>query len=137
MSDGGLSLAVLSNIWRPYLASACEHLGVLTDGQIPEELQQFSFVTGRAKPDPDAFAAVLRAAGASADEAVMVGDRYDLDVHGAAAMGLRTVRVLARPQKEVRDLVRVLNGAAPAPDRAVASIADVTPETIHGLWRST
>ena len=42
------------------------------------------------KPDPDIFAAALKQAGATADQAVVVGDT-PYDVSAAAKIGLRTI----------------------------------------------
>lgn len=52
----------------------------------------FSDETGCYKPAPQAFEAALASLGASAREAMHVGDLRRTDVAGAAALGMRTVR---------------------------------------------
>lgn len=91
--DRGLRLALLSNIWRPYLDSVRHHLGPFFDEHIPEALQVFSFRVGLAKPDPRLFTRVLEAARVDPAGAVMIGDSYDKDIAPAAELGMGTVRV--------------------------------------------
>lgn len=84
-------------------------LGLVTDGDPGIQRaklralgleEQFAAVVysdehGRAhrKPDPLPFRLALDALGTSAERAVYVGDRPDKDIAGAAAIGMRTVRV--------------------------------------------
>lgn len=51
--------------------------------------------TGRGKPDPEPFEAALARLGVSCERAVFVGDNELCDIAGAAAVGLRTIRVSA------------------------------------------
>jgi HAD superfamily hydrolase (TIGR01509 family) len=122
---GGLRLALISNIWPPYLAAVREHFGAFFDEHIPEALQRFSFREGCAKPGPQLFERALRAAGVAARDAVMVGDSYAEDIEPAARLGISTVLVLHRPQRETAGLVRVLNGEAPRPSRTIQAIAQL------------
>lgn len=46
---------------------------------------------GAWKPDPRIFQHALREAGVTPESAVMIGDSLPRDVHGAAALGIRTV----------------------------------------------
>ncbi len=48
---------------------------------------------GMEKPSPEIFRAALKAAGCTASEAVMVGDRADNDIKPAHDLGMITVRV--------------------------------------------
>jgi putative hydrolase of the HAD superfamily len=87
------------------LAETDLHVGVVSDVDTAEGLrilesfgvrERFDSITtsemvGRTKPDPAMFETALREAGVSADEAVMVGDRYDHDMAGAVDVGLTTV----------------------------------------------
>ena len=77
------------------------------------------------KPDPAFFQYALRAVEASAGEAIMVGDTYKNDIRPAIELGMRTVWVLHRPEKEKADLIAVMNGDAPPPDLTLASIAEL------------
>jgi putative hydrolase of the HAD superfamily len=72
----------------------------------------------RRKPHPAPFRTALRALGVPAHAAVFVGDRADKDVAGAAAAGMRAIRVRTGEYRDVPD------GTAPwatVPD-AVAAI---------------
>jgi FMN phosphatase YigB (HAD superfamily) len=120
LSAAGLRLAVLSNIWQPYCESALRHVGPFFDANVPADLQHYSFRTGRAKPDPAAFAGVLDAAGAAPGDAVMIGDNHRTDIRGAMGAGLRWLWL--RPGLET--------GAA----GTVSDIRGVTPEVIEALW---
>lgn len=87
------------------LRAADRRIGLLTNG--PPDIQRLKLsqlgiedclgsvvISGEAgvgKPDPDAFALVLDELGASAHEAVMVGDSWTRDVEGAARVGLRSI----------------------------------------------
>lgn len=87
------------------LADAPVHQGVLSDVDHDEgerlldlfgvrdlvDAYTSSESVGRTKPDPAMFEAALEAAGVAPEQAVMVGDRYDHDVAGAARLGLTTV----------------------------------------------
>jgi HAD superfamily hydrolase (TIGR01509 family) len=122
---GGLRLALISNIWQPFLTAVRKHFGPFFDAHIPAALQLYSFREGCAKPSPQLFRRVLLAAGVAPTDAVMVGDSYAEDVEPAAALGMSTVLVLRRPAREAADLVRVLNGEAPRPSRTIQSIAEL------------
>jgi len=72
----------------------------------------------------------LRAVEARAEDAVMVGDTYRNDIRPAIELGMRTVWVLHRPEKEKADLIAVMNGDAPPPDLTLASIAELAPSKL-------
>jgi putative hydrolase of the HAD superfamily len=69
------------------------------------------------KPSPEPFLRALEALRAQSPTSVVVGDRPDKDVAGAAAAGLRAVRVLTGEYARVPDSIR--------PWRTVDRIADV------------
>ncbi len=118
--------AYLSNIWPPFY----EHFRQ----EFPEEAggqpQFLSFETGLIKPDPAFFQLALRALETRAEDAVMVGDTYKNDIRPAIELGMRTVWVLHRPEKEKADLIAVLNGDAPPPDLTLSSIAELEPSKL-------
>ena len=118
--------AYLSNIWPPFY----EHF----QQQFPEEAggqpRFLSFETGLMKPDPAFFQLALRALEVRAEDAVMVGDTYKNDIRPAIELGMRTVWVLHRPEKEKADLIAVMNGDAPPPDLTLASIAQLEPSQL-------
>ena len=53
----------------------------------------FSSEVGCDKPDPDIFLAALKKAQVKPEEAVYVGDQYDLDVVGARGVGMKAVLI--------------------------------------------
>ena len=79
------------------------------------------------KPARAFFEQALSGAGASADEAVMVGDDIESDIGGALAAGLAAVLVRTGKYREDR-----VTASGIAPTATVDSIADV-PELLAGL----
>ncbi|GAB3683509.1 TIGR02253 family HAD-type hydrolase [Salinarchaeum chitinilyticum] len=87
------------------LAASPLHVGVVSDVDEKEGrwlieqfgvLELFDSVTtseevGRTKPDPAMFETALEKAGVEPAAAVMIGDRYEHDVEGAADCGLGTI----------------------------------------------
>jgi HAD superfamily hydrolase (TIGR01509 family) len=121
LKAAGIPRAYLSNIWPPFY----DHFRQ----EFPEEAERqprfLSFETGLLKPDPAFFQLALRGLEIRAEEAVMVGDTYKNDIRPAIELGMRTVWVLHRPEKEKADLVAVVNGEAPPPDLTLASIGEL------------
>jgi HAD superfamily hydrolase (TIGR01549 family) len=78
---------------------------------------------GMVKPDPRVFLHTCAELGARAERSIMVGDRYDRDIAGAAAAGLKTVWLNVRRE--------ALPEGAP-PDATVLHIADVA-EALRSL----
>lgn len=60
---------------------------------------------GFTKPDRRIFAHALDALGARADRAWMVGDNFDADIRGAAALGMRTCWVAPTDRAPAPDLI--------------------------------
>ena len=110
----GRRLALLSNIWQPYLASVEHHFGDFFAEHVAPELQLFSYRLGQMKPAVALFAQLVDTAGVAADDAAMVGDSYATDLAPAIAHGMKTVWVLHRPEREVASISGVMNGAEPA-----------------------
>jgi putative hydrolase of the HAD superfamily len=102
LREGGARLAVVSN-WDVSLHDVLErtHLRGLVDAVV------ISAELGAAKPDPAIFRAALERLGATAAEALHVGDSVEHDVAGARAAGLEAVLV-ARNGAEVPDGMRVV-----------------------------
>ncbi len=125
----GIERGYISNIWPPFYHRF--------EREFPDEAASqpvfVSFRTGLLKPDLAAFHSAL--AGRDPGQCAMVGDTYASDIAPALELGMRTVWVLHRPQKERRDLVRVLNGQARRADLTLASVGDLTPEQIAALIR--
>ena len=89
LSESQIAIGVLSNtMWpREHHEAVFERDGLL--GLI--DVAVYSSELPVAKPHLDAFRAVLDGLGASAEEAVFVGDRPWDDVHGAQQVGMRAI----------------------------------------------
>lgn len=135
--DAGLRVGFISNIWHPYFESVTRCFGDLLASSVDRGPRILSYRIGAAKPSRTVFEHALDQAGVAPGEAVMIGDTYETDIEPASAVGMQTVWVLHRPEREMGNLTRVLNGQAEVPDRAVASIQDVTPELIQTLMNRT
>jgi FMN phosphatase YigB (HAD superfamily) len=118
--------AYLSNIWPPFYAHF--HNSFETESDAPQFL---SFQLGLSKPDKAFFHAALVKLNAPANEVVMIGDTYKNDILPAIELGMKTIWVLHRPEKETAALVDVLNGKSPRPDLTLNSIRDLRPEHIQ------
>ena len=93
------------------LRSAGLRLGVVSnsDGKVEQALQAAGLIdyfdvvidssrVGIEKPDPAIFRAALEALSVRADEAIYVGDLYEVDVLGARAAGIEAVLLTANPE---------------------------------------
>ncbi len=123
LDAAGVPRAYLSNIWPPFY----EHFRRTCPGEAAAP-QFLSFEMGISKPDKDFFRQALVRLKAKPGEVVMIGDTYKNDILPAIELGMRTVWVLHRPEKERAALVDVLNGASPWPTHTLNSIADLTLE---------
>jgi HAD superfamily hydrolase (TIGR01509 family) len=117
--------AYLSNIWPPFY----EHFRRSFETEAAEP-QFLSFQLGLHKPDKDFFHAALQRLNVPPGEIVMIGDTYKNDIRPAIELGMKTIWVLHRPEKETASLVEVLNGTAPRPDLTLNSIGELQPEHI-------
>jgi len=125
IAKAGIQRAYLSNIWPPFY----EHFrrSFLSEAT---NLQFLSFQMGRMKPDPEFFREALRQLAVPPEEVVMIGDTYKNDIRPAIELGMRTVWVLHRPEKERASLVDVMNRIAPQPDVTIGSIGDLRLEQL-------
>ncbi len=104
------AVQVLSQLAKNY------RLGIVSNFAIPEcvtqlleqhkldclfELVVVSAAVNRRKPSPEIFNYTLNKMQLSPTEAVFVGDTVDADIKGAQQVGLRTVYIERRPQKEL------------------------------------
>lgn len=122
LKNRGLKIGLLSDIWTPY------YLGV--ERELPEVIDAADSIvlscrTGHRKPEPANFRTVLDELGVEPKEALMVGDTYEHDIRPAIELGMRTIWILARPDKEAESIVRVGTGQAPEPTWTATDICDV------------
>jgi HAD superfamily hydrolase (TIGR01509 family) len=73
------------------------------------------------KPSMEIFKHALEALGVKAEEAVFVGDTVDADVQGPKAVGMRTIYIERRPQKDAK---------AACPDQTIKSLKQL-PKAIE------
>ena len=125
LKAAGIPRAYLSNIWPPFYE--CFRQTFSCEAQAPQFL---SFRLGLMKPDKEFFLRALRTLDTPPENVVMIGDTYRNDIRPAIELGMRTIWVLHRPDKERDALVDVLNGIAPPPHRTIRSIADLKPELL-------
>jgi HAD superfamily hydrolase (TIGR01549 family) len=123
LDAAGIQRAYLSNIWPPFY----EHFR-RTFASEAEAPQFLSFEMGVSKPDKEFFRQALDRLNVEPSEVVMIGDTYKNDILPAIELGMRTVWVLHRPDKERAALVDVLNGTSPKPHHTLNSITDLTLE---------
>jgi putative hydrolase of the HAD superfamily len=105
--------ALLRGLHRKY------KLGIISNFAIPECVDKLlkahrlvslldavvvSGAINKRKPSPEIFMRTLQALGVGASETVFVGDTLDADVEGAKAVGMKSVYVQRRVEKEVENV---------------------------------
>ena len=128
-SNMGYSLGVVSDIWAPYynaFEKACPDIAGLL------ECASLSFREGARKPAAELFLRALERLGALPQESWMVGDTYKNDLYPAMGLGLKTVWVLCRPEKEYASMAGVLRGELPRPDIILDCLGSFTRLNLRG-----
>ncbi|MEO5345950.1 MAG: HAD-IA family hydrolase [Magnetococcus sp. YQC-9] len=126
----GIPYAFISNIWTPFLTSF-SRLFPLEFERVPVYA---SCQLGISKPDAAIFHHALDAVGVWPEQAAMIGDTYAMDIEPAQKLGMKTIWLLHRPDKEREDLVAVLNGEKSRPDRTLATIGALRAEHLRELF---
>ncbi|KWT79144.1 haloacid dehalogenase [Candidatus Magnetominusculus xianensis] len=125
----GLRLGLISDIWVPYYESvkrACPAIIEAVDSAT------LSFKEGLKKPDTLLFKRALLSLDLAPDEAVMVGDSYSSDIEPAMKIGMTTIWVLSRPEREIDSIINVIYGKSQKPDYIVGNISNLLQLNI---WR--
>jgi HAD superfamily hydrolase (TIGR01549 family) len=120
----GLKVGVISNTWHPAYQGFRLHCGRLTD------LLDFVFLSYQQrckKPSPDIFQRAIGAVGYPSEACWMIGDSYELDLEPARNLGMQTLWVLRRPERERSLLASILRRVRPGPDWAVSELDEVLP----------
>lgn len=95
LADAGVTAIIVSNhIWTLPEIVENRGLGDLVAATVT------SARNGHRKPHPAIFEEALRRAGCAADEALFVGDTLAQDIAGANAMGMRSVLIWHRDDKQ-------------------------------------
>ncbi|MBF0212854.1 MAG: HAD family hydrolase [Magnetococcales bacterium] len=130
LERAGIPYGFITNIWTPFLMGFARHFP-----EVFERAPLFaSCRLGISKPDEGLYRHALAACGVQADQAVMIGDTYAMDLAPALRLGMKGVWLLHRPEKEKEDLVALLNQRSPRPDLTLATIADLTVESLRRLF---
>ena len=88
LKNRGLILGLISNVVQD-MESTYEDLGL----QSYLAFKVTSSELGCDKPDPEIFLAALKKAQVKPEEAIHVGDQYDLDIVGARGVGMKAVLI--------------------------------------------
>lgn len=127
LRECGLRYGFVSNIWHPYAESFTRLFGPLA----VSDLTVFSYRVGVAKPDAAIYRHALAAAGCRPEDCTMIGDSYDNDMAPALALGMKTVWMLHRPDKERAYLQGVERGELARPDVIAPSIATLVVDELN------
>ncbi|MCL6612681.1 MAG: HAD family hydrolase [Peptococcaceae bacterium] len=118
----GFKVGLVSDIWEPYFKgfmAACRELAAMVD------FAGLSFREGVRKPSARLLERAVEVLEVDPGRTWMVGDTYANDLAPAIDMGMRTVWVLSRPEKEYPAMEAVLKGRLPRPDIIVDTVADL------------
>lgn len=88
LKNRGLILGLVSNVVQD-MESTYTELGL----QPYLDFKVTSSEVGCDKPQPEIFQAALKKAGIKSEEALYVGDQYDLDIVGARGVGMKAILV--------------------------------------------
>jgi HAD superfamily hydrolase (TIGR01549 family) len=120
----GLGLGVISNTWHPAYEGFrrhCPHLIALLD------LTILSYQQGCKKPGSEIFRLALQQTNSTPEACWMIGDSFELDLEPARRLGMQTLWVLSRPEKEQRLVAEIAKGEKPGPDLAVQQLDEILP----------
>ena len=118
----GIRIGLLSDIWSPYYDGVCKAIPEIVEAA---DAVVLSFREGERKPSHLNFISALTKLGVDADESVMIGDTYTHDIAPALELGMHAVWVVARPDREAEDIMKVIKREAPPPTASVARISEV------------
>ena len=120
----GYKLGIISNIWHPFYHGFCRTCPALLDLM---DYKNLSYRVGIKKPSLNLYQQAVRETGEAPSSCWMVGDTYELDMAPARQVGMNTLWVLCRPEKERGLLVEMLRGEKQRPDWVVESIEEILP----------
>lgn len=119
----GYKIGLISDIWVPYFRAFQKECPEIVRGVDSVTL---SFKEGIKKPSIELVKKALRALDVLPENTIMVGDTYTEDLQPAFELGLKTIWVLSRPERERLSLVKVLNGLWFTPDYTISQINEIT-----------
>ncbi len=99
-----LKAGLVSNIGQE-IDSYCEELGFAPY----LDFKVTSFEVGYDKPHPEIFELALQRAGVPADQAIYIGDQYDVDVLGARGVGITPILIDRKGKAGYLDCIIINN----------------------------
>ncbi|MFZ5649210.1 MAG: HAD family hydrolase [Bacillota bacterium] len=130
IKKAGLKVGLVSDIWSPYyrgFVAVCPELASMVD------FAGLSFREGSRKPSKSILIKAMESLGVTPRSTWMVGDTYSNDLAPAMELGMRTVWVLSRPEKECGAMEGVLKGRLPRPDIIIDTVADLVGINFCGM----
>lgn len=131
LKKAGISYGFISNIWPPFYEGFFK--------LFPEERDNvatfLSYQQKVAKPHLKLYQHALEKVGIEAKNAVMIGDTYEMDIAPANALGMKSVWILHRPEKERGDLIHILNRQKKPADLTLADINSLNPDALFKLFQ--
>lgn len=121
--------AYISNIWAPFY----EGFKVAFKSEASNSPVFLSYEMGLSKPSLEFYKSALDILKVPAKDIVMIGDTYQNDILPAQRLGLKTIWVLHRPEKEKEDILNVINGVSPPPNLTIDTIAHLSIEDLRSL----
>ncbi len=115
----GYRLGVISNIWHPFYEGLCRNCPAIIELL---DYHLLSYREGCKKPSLGIFEQAIKRTGERDCLCWMVGDSYELDMEPAQRVGMKTLWVLNRPEKERSVLARILRSEKQAPDWVVENL---------------
>ncbi|MFQ3548689.1 MAG: HAD family hydrolase [Armatimonadota bacterium] len=122
LKNKGFKIGLLSDIWTPYYNGVCKAIPNVIE--IADAIV-LSYETGKRKPEKENFYKILNTLKVKPEEVVMVGDTYTHDILPAIEIGMKTIWILARPDKEAESIIDILNKNKPAPDITLMNIKEL------------
>lgn len=121
-----INYGFISNIWCPFATTFMK----LYQKQIDKnEFLFFSHQLGMMKPHDSIFSKAITSSGLKPESCIMVGDSYREDMCQAMNLGMKTVWVITRPEKEQDYILNVITGRMRPPTLIVKSLEELTSET--------
>lgn len=118
----GCTLGIISNTWCPVYEGLRARCPIVTDLM---DHVYLSFQRGCKKPSPELYSKAVQGTGEPASSCWMVGDSYELDMEPAKEVGMHTVWLLSRPEREAGLLAQILRGEKWTPDWTAENLEDV------------
>lgn len=116
------SVNAISNIWAPYWGG----IKVCCSELVKEFCYTIlSFEIAIAKPDLSIYSHAIEKVKTQAHKCLMIGDDLENDIIPANALGMYTIWLLSKPDKQYKDMIRVLNNRSLAPDRVITNLKEL------------